>query len=260
MERVGAWSRGWQASGRIVLLLDFDGTLAPIVDHPDGAAMPTATRAAVRRLSEHPGVYLAVVSGRGLHDARQKVGIRGIAYAGNHGMEIQGAGLDRVHPEAAAARPRLEQVRDDVTRRLTEIPGAIIEDKGLTLSIHYRLVPRDLVDRVMSTVASSAEKVEGLRLTDGKKVVEVRPDVDWQKGKAVEFLLENLSPPDGTPIIYIGDDRTDEDAFIALRQRSAGEGVIVAESPPAHTAARAFLRSPEEVGELLGILAERAPN
>jgi trehalose 6-phosphate phosphatase len=98
LERVAEWADAWSRTGRLVLLLDFDGTLAPIVERPELAAMPEATRDGLSRLMARPGVEVAVVSGRGLADVRERAAIPGIAYAGNHGMEIHGPGVDRIHP------------------------------------------------------------------------------------------------------------------------------------------------------------------
>jgi trehalose 6-phosphate phosphatase len=238
-----------------VLLLDFDGTLAPIVSRPELAAIPAETRAALDRLLARPGVEAAVVSGRGMPDARERAALPGITYAGNHGMEIEGPGIHRVHPGAAAARPLLERVVAEVERSLADVEGAFVEDKGLTLSVHYRLAPGGAEGRVRDAVGRAVAGDPALRLTEGKKVLEVRPRVEWDKGRAVLFLLEQLRPPAGSPVLYLGDDTTDEDAFRALEEwGGAGEGVLVAESPRA-TAARSWLRSPEEVGAVFEALA-----
>lgn len=256
LERVGEWAEGWRRSGALVLLLDFDGTLAPIVSHPDMAAMPPSTRAALDRLMARPGVTVAIVSGRGLGDVRGRAGVPGIAYAGNHGMEIEGPGLRRTHPEAVAARPALEAVAAEVGPALAQIPGAFLEDKGLTLSIHFRLANPEREDDVRALVADAAARRDDVKVTEGKKVLEVRPRVEWDKGKAVLFLLEQVRPPQDAPVLYLGDDRTDEDAFRALAGWSdSAEGVLVAEQPPQETAARSRLRDPEEVGKLFEALA-----
>jgi len=256
LERVPAWAEAWRRTGRLVLLLDFDGTLAPIVDRPELAAMPDLTRRALERLMARPGVEVAVVSGRGLADARERAAIPGIAYAGNHGMEIHGPGIDRIHPEAAAARPVLERAASELRGAIAAIPGAFVEDKELTLSVHFRLAPRDRVDEVHAIVRQVVEPLEGVHLTEGKQVIEVRPNVDWNKGRAVLFLLDQMRPPLEAPVLYFGDDRTDEDAFRALAGRSASaEGVLVAEHPPGHTAATSFVRTPAEVGEVFAALA-----
>jgi trehalose 6-phosphate phosphatase len=259
LERVGEWGERWRESGRLVLLLDFDGTLAPIVAHPEMAAMPEATRAALDRLMARPGVTVAVVSGRGLADVRERTAVPGIAYAGNHGMEIEGAGLRRTHPEALAARPALEAVAAEVGPALAEIPGAFLEDKGLTLSVHFRLANPEREDDVRAIVATAAGTRDDVRITEGKKILEVRPRVEWDKGRAVLFLLEQMRPPPDAPVLYLGDDRTDEDAFRALAGWSdSAEGVLVAEHPPEDTAARSRLRDPEEVGKLFEALAGSA--
>lgn len=254
LERAGAWREAWRRTGRLVLLLDFDGTLAPIVERPELAAMPEATRAALDRLLAMPGVDAAVVSGRGMADARERAGIPGIAYAGNHGMEIEGPGMHRIHPEARAARPALDEVVAAVAPALEEVPGAFLEDKGLTLSVHYRQVADEAgAERVRGIVGAAVRGRPGLRLTEGKKVLEVRPRVEWDKGRAVLFLLDQFRPPAGAPVLYLGDDTTDEDAFRALA--GTGEGILIAESPPPDTVATAWLRTPGEVGDFFAALA-----
>jgi trehalose 6-phosphate phosphatase len=255
LERVPAWRAGWRESGRLVLLLDFDGTLAPIVARPDLAAIPEATRRALERLRALPGVEAAVVSGRGLADVRERADLGPIAYAGNHGMEIEGPGIHRIHPEAAAARPQLGRAAARISGALAELTGTFVEDKELTLSIHFRQAPEREAE-VRRIVDGAVSGEEGLRVTAGKMVLEVRPRVDWHKGRAVEFLLEQLAPPPGAPVLYLGDDATDEDAFRALAGwREEGEGVLVADQPSPASAARAWLRSPEEVGDLFAALA-----
>ncbi len=259
--RVGSWGRAWRQTGSLVLLLDFDGTLAPIVDRPELAAMPPETRHALEHLLTRSGVHAAVVSGRGMEDARRLARLDGIIFAGNHGMEIGGPGVQETHEEAASARPALEEVIRTAGSRMDDIAGAWIEDKGLTLSIHYRQVERSEVGRVKEVVSAAVEAQPNLRLTNGKEVLEVRPRVDWDKGKAVEFLLEFFQPPNGTPAIYIGDDRTDEDAFAALARWSGGlgEGVLVGDSSPDGTAAKSRISGPEEVAGLLRNLANEEP-
>jgi trehalose 6-phosphate phosphatase len=258
-DRVPAWTEAWRRTGRLVLLLDFDGTLAPIVARPEMAAIPRETRAALERLMDLPGVTAAVVSGRGLADVRERAAIPDIAYAGNHGMEIEGAGLHRIHPEALAARPELEAVAARIGGALAGIDGAFVEDKGLTLSIHYRTAAEADHARVRDSVHAAADGRPELHVTEGKMVLEVRPRVDWNKGRAVIFLLEQMRPPAGTPVLYLGDDRTDEDAFRALESwDAAAEGIIVADPVPDDTAARSRLGEPAEAAELFAALADAA--
>jgi trehalose 6-phosphate phosphatase len=255
LERVPAWRDSWTRGGRLVLLLDFDGTLAPLVARPEMAEMPRRTRHALDALMALPGVEVAVVSGRGLVDVRERAAIPGIAYAGNHGMEIEGAGLHRIHPEAAASRPELEEAARRIADATASIDGTFVEDKGLTLSIHYRQAA-DREAEVRDAVHGVADGRPGLKVTEGKMVLEVRPRVEWDKGRAVLFLLDQMRPPEGAPVLYLGDDRTDEDAFRALEGWSpSAEGVLIADPLPAESAARSFLRDPVEVGELFEALA-----
>lgn len=254
-----AWSVARRRAGRIVLLLDFDGTLAPIVDRPEDATLPPETRRALERLRRAPDVAMALVSGRGLADVRERAALPEVAYAGNHGMEIEGPGVREVHAEAAAARPELDRVVDALRPALAEIPGAILEDKGLTLSIHHRMVAPGAEAEVERRVERATADRPRLRVTRGKRVLEVRPRVDWHKGRAVEFLLDRLAPPPGTPVLYLGDDTTDEDAFRAVASRPGGAGVRVGEDAGA-TAAAWSLRDPADVGRLLSALADASPD
>ena len=221
--------------------------------------MPPETRAALDRLLAMQGVTAAVVSGRGLGDVRRRAAIPGIAYAGNHGMEIDGPGLHRIHPEAMDARPSLEAAHAALERMLDGIPGVWIEDKLLTLTVHFRQTPHGHHARVAMAVLDAVAGDPLLRVTEGKMVLEVRPSVDWDKGRAALFLVEQTRPAPGAPVLYIGDDRTDEDAFAALAEHGLGEGVLVADPPPPHTAARSFLHNPVEVGRLFSTLANLGP-
>jgi trehalose 6-phosphate phosphatase len=256
-ERIDDWLDGREAAGAMLLALDFDGTLAPIVPRPDDAAIQPRARTALRRLVGDGRTRVAIVSGRGLDDARRRVGVEGLYFAGNHGLEIDGPGVRRQHEQALAARPLLEACAERLRSALGGMAGVLVEDKGLTLSVHYRLVEDEreqhaVVRHVHALCGGAAE----LRLTEGKKVVEVRPAVEWDKGRATTFLVEALlgDAPAAAPVVFIGDDRTDEDAFRALDGR--GEGVIVGNPPPSDTAARSYVRSPEEVAELLEALAD----
>jgi trehalose 6-phosphate phosphatase len=127
-------------AGLMLVGLDFDGTLAPIVPHPDDAALPEATREVLAALARRADTRVALVSGRSLADLRQRVDVADAHYAGNHGMEIDGPGVERLHPGAAAARTVLTEVARDLSGHLADVDGVVVEDKGLTLSMHYRRV------------------------------------------------------------------------------------------------------------------------
>ena len=242
-------------SDRILLLFDYDGTLTPIVERPEDAVLPEVTRERLTALAVHPRCISGIVSGRSLADLTVRADIDGLIHAGNHGMEIRGPGLDFTHPQAVSARESLAQVRSTLADALAHIPGVIVEDKGLTLTVHFRATPEPLAGEVDEVVAATTEPyVEGeqLRLTRGKMVVEVRPAIAWDKGKAIGEIRESFE--DCPFPVYFGDDRTDEDGFRAV-QEMGGLAVFVGE-PRQGTVALHQLDSPDEVSETMGLILE----
>jgi trehalose 6-phosphate phosphatase len=239
------------AAGLVLLGLDFDGTLAPIVPRPEDAALPAALRPLLHALAARPDTVIALVSGRGLRDLADRVAMPDIYYAGNHGLEIEGPGVHRVHEAARAAADLMAATARRLETELAAVAGVIVEDKGLTLSVHYRLVGDDATaGRVRDVVRACTAGAAGIRITHGKKVVEIRPDVDWHKGRALDFLRASLTADHpGAPTVFVGDDRTDEDAFRAVGDD--GWGIIVGDPPPPDTAARAALPSTAAVAEFL---------
>ena len=234
------------AGGRpLALFLDYDGTLTPIVERPEDAVLAPETREVLRRLAaRHP---VAIIRGRDLEDVRARVGVEGIHYAGCHGFEIAGPRGNRVHAAAAAAAPQLGAAADMVAHDTRGIPGVQLERKRFTLAVHYRRAPEARVHDVHEAVLRAQARHPALRVTEGKKVYELQPDVDWDKGRAVLWLIDTLKLEDALPV-YIGDDVTDEDAFRALEHR--GVGIAVQETPQP-TAASLTLRDPGEVRDFL---------
>ena len=238
----------------VLLLLDFDGTLSEIVPDPDSAVLRLGNARSLRLLSNRPGFTVGIISGRALDDVTNRVGLPELVYAGNHGMEIQGPGFQYLHPDVSGIVPHLSTTASLLRRSLTEIPGAQLEDKTITLTVHYRRVPADYHECIQSMVnaATYAGVADGrYRLTYAKAAIEVRPAVDWHKGRALEFIRSRLAP--GAYPIYIGDDHTDEDAFRAA-QAAGGCGVFVGPAG-ASTDARYRLESPEDVSLALADLA-----
>jgi len=234
---------------KLALFLDYDGTLTPIVERPEDAVLDEATREVLRRVVQrHP---VAIVSGRDLEDVRQRVGLPEVHYAGCHGFEIAGPRGNRVHGAAAAAAPQLAAAADQVARDTHDLPGVQLERKRFTLAVHYRRARDADVPAVRDAVARAQARHPALRVTFGKKVLELQPDVDWDKGRAVLWLIEILGLQDALAV-YVGDDLTDEDAFRALAHR--GVGIAVQEAPQP-TAAQYTLRDPDEVRALLAGLA-----
>lgn len=233
----------------LAIFLDYDGTLTPIVSQPEQAGLADSTRAILRTLAEIAPV--AILSGRELDDVRQRVNIASIVYAGSHGFDIAGPhGLRR--QEATEFLPALDAAEKELRERLTDIAGAHVERKRFSIAAHYRKVSESNFPRVERAVGEAAARYPQLRTIHGKKVFELLPDVDWDKGKALLWLLETLgSERAKVRPIYIGDDRTDEDAFRELEQ--GGVGILVSDDPRP-TAASYSLKDPIEVARFLHAL------
>jgi len=240
-------------TGHLLLGLDYDGTLTPIVERPEAAHLPPAAAAALAGLAARPDTELAVLSGRALADVRARVGVAGIYYAGNHGLEIVGPGLERVHPGALATLPALREAASELGRALEAVAGVQIEEKGVSLSVHYRRVAAGDRTAVRERALRIGRARPGLRCTEGKMVVELRPEVAWHKGEALSFIRRALAHGEAGPVVFVGDDRTDEDAFRAVGDN--GYGIVVAPVPPTGTAAKAFLASPLDVLSFIRQLA-----
>ncbi|MGQ0814765.1 MAG: trehalose-phosphatase [Gemmatimonadota bacterium] len=256
-EQIAAWREERARHGHELIALAFDCTIAPIVQRPQEAYMLAGARAAIERLLKRPDTDIALISGRSLDDLRARAALDGVYYSGNHGLQIDGPGVHETRADAKQLIPRVEDVAKQLHERLAGIAGVYIEDKTLSLSVHSRMVEDDAVrERIHAIVESTVNGgPPGLRLTYGKRIVEVRPNVEWHKGKATLFLIDSIEQARRCALfpVFVGDDVTDEDAFAALGDR--GVGVVVADHPPAHTAARAWVRSPEEVVSLLEAFA-----
>lgn len=233
---------------RIAVFLDYDGTLTPIVDRPDLAVLDPDMRAIVKALAEH--CVLAVISGRDLDNVRSFVQIETLYYAGSHGFDIAGPhGWGRTYQKGNEFRPVIKRAAAALRERLKDIPGALVEEKTFTVAAHYRLVAEGDLQEVKTAVGEVLARHPELRKTHGKKVFELQPMIEWEKGKAVLWLMEalELGAEDVLPI-YIGDDVTDEDAFKALRGQGVG---IIVSGKPGPTAARYVLKGTIEVKRFL---------
>lgn len=233
------------AARRMVVFLDFDGTLSPIVARPADAALSDAARAAVRALAAVCPV--AVVSGRELADLRDRVALPGVRLAGSHGLEFaDNDGAEWRHPDADGYLDDLNAAEADMRGRVGAIDGIEIERKRFSVAVHYRRA----ADRAAAVDAAvAAVLADHPRLDDipGKMVHDLRPALRWHKGECVGWVLRRLALTDSLPL-YIGDDITDEDAFAAVA--GAGIGIRVGEDAAA-TRAGWFLRDSGEVREFL---------
>lgn len=207
-----------------MLILDYDGTLTPIVADPAAARLAAATRAVLGRLARHGGVRLVVLSGRSLADLRHRVGVPGAVYGGCHGLEIAGRGLRFVHPGARAGAGAVRRAARALGRGARTIPGALVEDKRFAVSLHYRRVPRARRPAALALAAAVRRSVPGLAVIVGKDVHEFLPRIGWDKGRAARWIVRRLRPTlpaAARPplLVFAGDDTTDEAAFAALRPR-----------------------------------------
>jgi trehalose-phosphatase len=245
------------AGAPLIVLLDVDGTLAPIAPRPEDAAVPPLPRAAVAALARARDTHVALVSGRGARDARALVGVDGVWTIGNHGLEtIDPGGTFTIDDRVAPWQSALKSVRDTAGQAIASVPGARVEDKGATLSIHYRLAEPAAVPELERRVEVAATAT-GLRVTRGRKVIEVRPPIAVDKGTAVLALARRLGATERTAsIVFAGDDRTDEDAMDALRVWHADAITIHVEGEePRATRAEFHAGSPEVLAKWLAALA-----
>ncbi|MDR3655139.1 MAG: trehalose-phosphatase [Mycobacterium sp.] len=246
--------------GRPVVFYDFDGTLSEIVNDPDSATLVAGAAEALRKLAARCPV--AVLSGRDLADVRKRVGLPGIWCAGSHGFELTAPdGTHHQNDAAAAAVPVLEQAAAELRDQLGSIPGVVVEHKRFGVAVHYRNAARDRVGEVAAAVRAAGRRDE-LRVTTGREVIELRPDLDWDKGRTLRWVMDHLQQGGSGPLvpIYLGDDITDEDAFDAVRVGPVqGAPILVRhnEDGDRATAALYALESPAQVSEFTERLARQ---
>lgn len=244
-----------RAADRVLVLADYDGTLTPIVSRPEEAILSEEMRYRLILLASVPTITVGVISGRELMDVESLVAIGGLYYAGNHGLEMDGPGYRYVNPEAEQTRPLFHELAGKLQNALAGIEGIVLQDKELSLSVHYRLVEAEReaeVERIVKSLVEPLVAERKVRLHPGKKVWEIRPPVDWHKGRAVAVIREEVAREFSAAnlfTIFLGDDVTDEDAFKAVVPPD-GWSVYVGSPLPA-SAAPYYLESVAEVGELL---------
>jgi trehalose-phosphatase len=241
----------------LYLFLDFDGTLAPIEKYPQNVSLGRGMRNVLKKLASKKDITVSIVSGRQLRDIKKLVGIKGVTYVGNHGFETEGPNLRYKAPVAARTKKIMASLVKDLKKELRPFEGVVVEDKSLTASVHYRMAKKDQVSRIESVFKkiTGPQKAKGeIRITRGKKVWEVRPPIKWDKGKIVLSLLGKGKLGTEGKIIpfYIGDDTTDEDAFLALKNK--GYTVKISRFGREKSHAKYYLKNVKEVEKILADL------
>ncbi|KAJ0042206.1 hypothetical protein Pint_17658 [Pistacia integerrima] len=250
---------------KIAVFLDYDGTLSPIVDDPDKAFMSDEMRAAVREVAKY--FPTAIVSGRSREKVKQFVQLSNVYYAGSHGMDIEAPprpfkssdgkyhtispgikGNEVAFQPAKKFLPAIQEMIAELEEETKKIQGASVEDNRFCVSVHFRQVRDEDYSILQEKVKSVLKNYPEFHLSEGKKVMEIRPSIEWDKGHALEYLLETLGLSNSSDVLplYIGDDRTDEDAFKVIKSRGQGFPIIVS-STPKDTKASYSLKDPSEV-------------
>jgi trehalose 6-phosphate phosphatase len=248
------------ATRRPAVFFDFDGTLSDIVNDPNAATLAPGAGEALQKLAARCPV--AVLSGRDLADVTERVGLPGIWYAGSHGFELTAPdGTHHQNDTAAATIPRLEQAATELRDRLGSIPGVVVEHKRFGVAVHYRNAARDRVGEVAAAVRAAGQR-DALRVTTGREVIELRPDIDWDKGKTLRWVIDHLQqagsgPQENLLPIFLGDDITDEDAFDAVRHDGVPILVRHDDDGDRATAALFALDSPARVSQFIERLARQ---
>ena len=237
----------------LLLFLDYDGTLAAIAATPQEAFLPPETRETLDALSRDSTCRVVIVTGRALADVRKRIGLKKVTYIGNHGFEIHGPDTHFQNNCFPRVRDVFRKLFSEFDKKFRDLPGVILEDKGMTLSVHYRQVEekrQPLFERRFHAIVSPFVEQNEIKVYKGKKVYEVRPPVEWDKGKVVLWMLKEYQTMMGnkkTVTVYIGDDETDEDAFRALSEKA----ITVRVGHSTSSKAQYYLEDTHQVAEFL---------
>lgn len=247
------------ADKNIFLFLDFDGTLSPIAESPEKAVLPERTRSILKRLALLKSVKIAVISGRPVDEVRKITGIEGLIYAGSHGKEIKGGGMDFSVPVSKNALAALGKAKAAVKRELAGVKGLIIENKKAAFSVHYRMAgqaKKKTAENAVRNVAGKYVEKGLLGIKKGKMVIEAVAGTGWDKGRAALKMIEMEKEKNtgrAANAVYIGDDLTDFDAFKALEGR--GISIFIGKPGKAPKSADYYLKNTFETAVFLARLA-----
>jgi trehalose 6-phosphate phosphatase len=231
-------------SRNFFLFLDFDGTLVPIRDNPAQCVLSPEMKGQLEAISMSDKACIAILSGRTVTDIRDRVNIQDVYYGGNHGIEISGPRVNYTHPDALSGKHVIEKVCSEIEKGVGRIEGTLIEKKKFGFTLHYRMADKEskaLIKNVFYNIISESSDHQAFSVLRGKKVLELVPRIQWDKGKAAIFLLQkqkkNYLP------VYVGDDITDETAFKALK----AQGVTIRIGRSQKTEAKYYLKGQWEM-------------
>ncbi len=211
-----------------VFFLDYDGTLTPIVSRPQDAVIDDKMRRLLDKLARK--FTVAVVTGRDMDNVKSLIKLDHLIYAGSHGFRISGpGGLYMEHEKSKEILPDLDKIENELLKLEDHFPGVQIDRKRYAVGLHYRNAPPGDEQKIIEAFETILARHPGYKKGTGKKIVEIKPDLDWHKGHAVLWILKTLGLKDDSSVlpIYIGDDDTDEDAFKVLKDKNVGIGIFV---------------------------------
>jgi len=239
-------------SQRIYLFLDYDGTLTPIRKQPSSAVLSGSMKNLLSELNTRQNIKVIIVTGRSYKNVKKLSGLKNIPVASNHGFHINSEKINWRHPAIKNILPVLQDVTLLLRKSLKQFPSALIEDKGITVSVHYRNVENKFATLIKEIVIKAVKPYSGkLKITYGKKVLEIRPAVEWNKGLAVLKILKLFGLKTSNSIMfYIGDDTTDEDAFKILRNMA----ITIRVGNSSVTKAKYNVKNTKEVQSILRII------
>jgi trehalose-phosphatase len=241
-----------RAAPHLLLCCDFDGALAPVFDNPAAATLSNEVRAPLADLAGGGKVTVVVVSGRSAGDLRSRADVPGLIVAGNHGLELAGPDWEYTDPAVAESAPAVRQLGETLNRALENFAGVNVEEKGLSVAVHYRHAAPDQHDAIRSAVHGVlANSTHPFVLTAGRACFDLRPRVFWTKGEMVKWLLAKVERP-AALVVFVGGDPTDEDAFAALP-----DGITVRVGSGPETAAKYHVDGPDGVRKFLEWLRDQ---
>jgi trehalose-phosphatase len=243
--------RRWASNARMhSLLLDFDGTLTPVIPDPDCAFLSATVRRVLQEIQDTGRIAIGIISGRSLEEIRGRVGICGIIYAGNHGMEIVGPSVRYVDRTALGARDAIQSLTSRLKDEAYRFQNVQIRNKGLSITIqwsppHNPEIQKEIRRMVIDAIADGGERFV---VRDAINSLEVLPATGWNKGSAANWINGHLAV-EARNSMYVGDDGSDEDVFVTLH-----EGITVKVGSANNTRAHYVLKDSAEVLTLLKLL------